>query len=63
MDGGKPRIADCYPDEPSRKTNDSMFHVFGLSKGTHTLKVRVLGETVFDSKGTAIVLNDILVYE
>lgn len=63
LDGKAPKISDCYPDEDHRKLNDSMFHAFGLAKGKHTLRIRVLGERIFDSKGAEIALNDVIVFE
>ncbi|MBL8173938.1 MAG: ADP-ribosylglycohydrolase family protein [Bryobacterales bacterium] len=63
LDGKAPKVSDCYPDEDVRKLNDSMFHAFGLSKGKHTLRIRVLGERIFESKGTEIALNDVIVFE
>jgi hypothetical protein len=63
LDARPPKIADCYPDEDRGKGNDSMFHALGLGKGRHTLRIRVLGERIFDSKGTDIALNDVIVFE
>lgn len=63
LDGKAPKVSDCYPDEGNRKLNDSMFHAFGLAKGKHTLRIRVLGERIFDSKGTEIALNDVIVFD
>ena len=62
LDNKAPKISDCYPDEDHRKLNDSMFHAFGLAKGKHTLRIRVLGERIFDSKGADIALNDVIVF-
>jgi hypothetical protein len=63
LDNRAPKVSDCYPDEDRRKLNDSMFHAFGLAKGKHTLRIRVLGERIFDSKGTEIALNDVIVFD
>ncbi|MBI4905950.1 MAG: ADP-ribosylglycohydrolase family protein [Acidobacteria bacterium] len=62
VDNRAPKVVDCYPDEEARKASDAMFHVFGLAAGKHTLRIRVLGEKIFDSRGAEVVFNDILVF-
>jgi hypothetical protein len=63
VDGRGERVADCYPDEPHGKNSDSMYHLFGLAKAKHTLRIEVLGESIFDSKGTDVAVNDVIVFE
>ncbi len=63
VDGRGEKVTDCYPDEPHKKSNDSMYHLFGLGRGKHTLRVEVLGESIFDSKGADIALDDVIVFE
>jgi hypothetical protein len=62
LDNRAPKIVDCYPDEHVRKTNDAMFHSFGLAPGKHTLRVRVLGESIFDSKGADVAVNEAILF-
>lgn len=63
VDNRPPKTVDCYPDENVRKLNDSMFHVFGLADGKHSLRIRPLGESVFDSKGADVAVTDVIVYK
>jgi hypothetical protein len=63
LDGKPSKVVDCYPDEASRKGSESLYHAFGLAKGKHTVHVRVLGESIFDSKGTDIAVQDVLVFQ
>lgn len=63
LDDRLQRTVDCYPDEPNRKVTDSLFHVLGLPKGVHTIRVVVRGEPIFDSKGPEVALNDLIVVE
>jgi hypothetical protein len=63
LDGKPPKVVDCYPDEDRKKVNDSLFHAFGLSKGKHAIRLRVLGESIFDSKGKDVAVQDVLVFQ
>ncbi|MBL8217346.1 MAG: ADP-ribosylglycohydrolase family protein [Bryobacterales bacterium] len=63
IDNRPAKVVDCYPDEQARKGGESLFHVFGLAAGRHTVRLRVLGESIFDSKGTDISLTEAILYQ
>ncbi|MBI3684523.1 MAG: ADP-ribosylglycohydrolase family protein [Acidobacteria bacterium] len=62
LDGKFDRRVDCYPDENARKAGDALWHSFSLKPGKHTLRIVVLGEPIFESKGSEIVLTELVVF-
>jgi hypothetical protein len=62
LDGKLDRTVDVYPDEESRKGGESIWHVFGLPQGEHTIRVVVRGEPYEGSKGADITLTDLVVF-
>ncbi len=62
LDGQLHKTVDAYSDEDSRKTGEALWHSFNLSPGKHTVRVVVRGEPYADSKGSDIVLNDLIVF-
>ena len=62
LDGKMHSTVDVYPDENSRKGGESVWHAFGLRNGKHSLRLVVRGEPYGDSKGTAIAVEDLVVF-
>jgi len=62
LDGKLDRTVDVYPDEPSNKGGESVWHAFSLDNTTHTLRLVVRGETYADSKGTDIGISSLVVF-
>jgi hypothetical protein len=63
LDGKLSRTIDVYPDEAAVKTEEAIWHEFGLDAGTHTLRIVVLGETFGESAGSDISVSGLLVFE
>jgi hypothetical protein len=62
LDGKLDRTVDAYPDEPNIKTNESVWHAFGLKNGPHTVRLVIRGEPYGESKGTNIGITDLIVF-
>jgi hypothetical protein len=62
LDGKLARTVDVYPDEDSNKGGESVWHAFGLANRKHTVKVSVRGERYAGSKGSAVGLQDLVVF-
>ncbi|HYO80954.1 MAG TPA: ADP-ribosylglycohydrolase family protein [Bryobacteraceae bacterium] len=62
LDGKLHSTIDVYPDEDSRKGEESVWHVFGLRNGQHTLRLVVRGERYSESKGAVIAIEDLVVF-
>lgn len=62
LDGELHSTVDIYPDEPGWKGGEPVWHAFGLPNGKHSVRVVVLGEPYGESKGSDIVINDLLVF-
>ena len=62
LDGELHKRVDVYPDEDNRKYGDSVWHVFGLANGSHTVRVVVLGEPYGESQGSDVVLENLVVF-
>ena len=54
LDGALSDTIDVYPDEPMAKTNESLWHRFGLQDGEHELRIVVRGEKYGTSQGSDI---------
>ena len=63
LDGELSRAIDVYPDEPTPKARESIWHVFGLENKRHDVLVVVLGESYGDSQGTDISISGLLVFQ
>jgi hypothetical protein len=61
LDGKLERVVDVYPDENASKS-DAVWHLFGLKNGKHTVRLVVLGEPYGESKGSDIVIDDLIVF-
>ena len=58
------QAADSYQDgDMNPKRRDSLRHRFGLPPGEHTVKVVVLGEPMFDSPGSDVSIESLIVFE
>ncbi len=62
LDGDLHKKVDVYPDEDNRKYGDSLWHVFGLENASHTVRVVVLGEPYEGSKGSDIIVENLVVF-
>ena len=62
LDGELHKRVDVYPDEDSRKYGDAVWHAFGLEDASHTVRVVVLGEPYEGSKGSDVVLENLVVF-
>ena len=63
VDGERVATIDAYPDEPSAKADESIWHGFGYPPGEHVLRLEVLGEPFGASTGTTISIADLIVFE
>ncbi len=63
LDGNLSRTIDVYPDEPNAKTNESIWHEFGLENRQHELRIVVRGERYEVSDGADISVTSLLVFE
>ena len=62
LDGKLVATVDVSSDEDREKGSESIYHDFRLSPGKHTLRVAVLGKPYGVSKGTRVVLRDLVVF-
>ena len=62
LDGELHKRVDVYPDEDNRKYGDAVWHAFGLADTSHTVRVVVLGEPYEGSKGSDVVLENLIVF-
>jgi hypothetical protein len=62
LDGKLDRTVDVYPDEDSAKGDEAVWHAFGLKNGRHTVRLVVRGEPYPGSKGSDILLSDLIVF-
>ncbi len=62
LDGALDSTVDVYSDEEASKGGESVWHMFGLPLGAHTVRIEVLGEPYGDSAGSRVVLNDLVVF-
>ena len=63
LDGKLHKNVDVYPDEDSRKYGDAVWHAFGLDNTSHTVRVVVLGEPYEGSKGSDVILENLVVFQ
>jgi hypothetical protein len=62
LNGDLDSTVDVYPDEDSAKPSEALWHIFGLSKGKHTIALVVKGEPYPGSKGADIAIEDLVVF-
>ena len=62
LDGKLDRTIDVYPDEKARKGGESIWHSFALKPGKHTVRLVVRGEPYGDSAGSAIGIEDLVIF-
>ncbi len=62
LDGELHNTVDVHPDEDNRKYGDSVWHVFGLEDGSHTVRVVVLGEPYEGSQGSEVIVENLVVF-
>jgi hypothetical protein len=62
LDGSLHGTTDVYPDENSRKGDESVWHAFNLKPGKHTVRLVVRGEPYPGSKGSDIAIEDLVVF-
>jgi hypothetical protein len=62
LDGRLDRTVDVASDEPRGRTNESVWHVFGLQQGRHRIRVVVRGEPYGNYRGTAVGITDLVVF-
>ena len=63
LDGELQADIDAYSDEEGSKGNESLWHIFGLESGLHELELVVLGEPYPGSKGSKIIIEDLVVFQ
>jgi hypothetical protein len=62
LDGELEKTVDVYPDEDDWKDGESVWHLFGLKPGKHTVRVVVLGQPYPGSKGSDVAIRDLVVF-
>jgi hypothetical protein len=62
LDGTLSDTIDVYPDEPMAKTNESLWHRFGLEDEEHELRIVVRGEKYGASEGSDISITRLTVF-
>ena len=62
LDGKLHRTVDVYPDEKARKNGESVWHVFKLKPGKHSVRLSVRGEPYAGSTGSDIGIQDLVVF-
>jgi hypothetical protein len=62
VDGKRVGTVDVYPDENSVKTQESVYHLFGLKPERHRVQLKVLGERYKDSSGARVAVEDLVVF-
>jgi hypothetical protein len=62
LDGQAQGTRDVYSDETESKTGESVWHAFGLKSGKHTVRLVVRGEPGPGSPGSAVGIEDVVVF-
>jgi hypothetical protein len=62
LDGILNRTIDVYPDENSTKSDEAVWHAFGLKNARHSVRLVVLGEPYPGSKGSDISIDSLIVF-
>ncbi|HYI97478.1 MAG TPA: ADP-ribosylglycohydrolase family protein [Bryobacteraceae bacterium] len=58
LDGRLDRTVDVFPDEKAAKSGESVWHVFGLKRSKHVVRVSVRGEPYPGASGSEIGIQD-----
>jgi hypothetical protein len=53
---------DVFIPQDQRRDSESVYHIFGLKPGKHTIRLVVRGEPYPGSSGSEITVNDLVVY-
>jgi len=62
LDGQPQGTRDVYSDETESKTGEAVWHAFGLKNGKHTVRLVVRGEPGPGSPGSAVGIEDVVVF-
>ena len=62
LDSKLDRTIDVFPDEKAAKSGESLWHVFGLQRGKHIVRVSVRGEPYPGASGSEIGIQDLVVF-
>jgi hypothetical protein len=62
LDGKLDRTVDVYSDEEGDRRKESVWHIYGLPSGKHTVRLVVRGEPFGDSTGANVSIDDLIVF-
>ena len=63
LDGKLDRRIDVYSDNDGvREGNNAIWHTWGLKNGKHSVRLVVRGEPFRDSKGSAVSIDDAIIF-
>jgi hypothetical protein len=62
LDGKLDQTVDVYSDEEGDRRKESVWHIYGLQPGRHTVRLVVRGEPYGDSTGTDVSIDDLIVF-
>ena len=62
LDGKFDRKLDACSDEKEIRSGESVWHMFGLKSGSHTVRLVVRGEPYTGSAGTKVSIDDLIVF-
>jgi hypothetical protein len=62
LDNRPAGTVDVFVEENQRRDSESVYHVFGLKPGRHTIRIVLRGEPYSGSSGSEITVNDAIVY-
>ncbi|UCF38820.1 MAG: ADP-ribosylglycohydrolase family protein [Acidobacteriota bacterium] len=62
LDGEGVGTFDVFSDEEYGKGGESIYHVFGLEAGVHTIRIETRGEPFEGSKGSVVTVKDLVVF-
>ncbi|MEP7363705.1 MAG: ADP-ribosylglycohydrolase family protein [Acidobacteriota bacterium] len=63
LDGKLDKTIDTYHEGRGTRAGESLWHVYSLKPGNHTVRVVVLGEPYPGSQGSEIIVSDLIVFE
>lgn len=62
LDSRPAGTTDVFIPQSQRRDSESVYHVFGLKPGKHTIRLVVLGQPYPGSAGSEVTVNDLIVY-
>jgi hypothetical protein len=62
LDGELVKTVDVYCDGDRSKRSESIWHRFGLTAGEHSVRLETKGEPFGESKGSMVVVQDLVVF-